>query len=87
MGPGTTMVDRRGATGFWCGNLREREHLENLDTDGTIILQWILKKWDRGHGPVCFRSRQRYAGGCCRCRNEASGSIKFGEILYWLRTC
>ena len=59
VGPGSTMVERRGATGFWWGNPRERDHLENLDADGTIILQWIFKKWNRGHGPVCSHSRQR----------------------------
>jgi hypothetical protein len=26
-------------TGFWCGNLREREHLEDLGADGRIILK------------------------------------------------
>ena len=24
-------------TGFWCGNLRERDHLEDPDVDGRII--------------------------------------------------
>jgi len=28
------------------GNLREREHLEDLDIDGRIILRWICRKWD-----------------------------------------
>jgi len=32
--------------GFWCGNLREREHLE--DADGRIILKCIFRKWDVG---------------------------------------
>jgi hypothetical protein len=34
-------------TGFWCGNLTERYHLENLSVDGRIIFKWISKKWDR----------------------------------------
>ena len=34
-------------TGFWWGNLRERNHLEELGVDGWIILKWIFKKWDR----------------------------------------
>ena len=33
---------------FWWGNLRERNHLEELGIDGKIILQWIFKKWDGG---------------------------------------
>jgi len=30
-------------TGFWCGNLKEREHLENLGVDWRIILKWIFE--------------------------------------------
>jgi len=30
--------------GFWWGSLRERNHLEDPDIDGMIILKWILKK-------------------------------------------
>jgi len=32
-------------TGFLWGNLRERNHLEDLGKDGRIILKWIFKKW------------------------------------------
>jgi hypothetical protein len=35
-------------TGFWWGDLRERDHLEDLGVDVRIILKWIFKKWDRG---------------------------------------
>jgi hypothetical protein len=37
-------------TGFWWGELREIDHLEDLDVDGRIILTWIFKKWDREAG-------------------------------------
>jgi hypothetical protein len=30
-------------TEFWCGRLKERDHLEELEVDGRIILKWILK--------------------------------------------
>jgi hypothetical protein len=35
-------------TGFWLGNLRKREQLENPGVDGRIILSWIFRKWDMG---------------------------------------
>jgi len=33
-------------TGFWCGNLREREHLGDPGVDGRIILRWVFRRWD-----------------------------------------
>ena len=37
-------------TGFWLGNLRGRDHLEDPGVDGKIILRWIFRKWDRENG-------------------------------------
>jgi hypothetical protein len=31
--------------GFWWGDLREGEHMEDPGIDG-IILKWMFKKWD-----------------------------------------
>jgi hypothetical protein len=37
-------------TGVWWGNLMERDHLEDPSIDGKIILIWVFRKWDGGHG-------------------------------------
>ena len=33
-------------TGFWWGNLKERDHLGDPDADGRIILRWVFRKRD-----------------------------------------
>jgi hypothetical protein len=40
------MGERRGYTGFWWGNLKEGDHLEDSGVNGRIILRWIFRKWD-----------------------------------------
>ena len=35
-------------TGFWWGNLRERDHSEDAGIDRRIILRWIFRMWDGG---------------------------------------
>jgi len=40
------MRQGKGCTGFWWGNLRERDHWGDTDADGRIILRWILRKWE-----------------------------------------
>jgi len=35
-----------GCTGFWWGNLTERDHWGDPDADGRIILRRIFRKWE-----------------------------------------
>jgi hypothetical protein len=38
----------KACSGFWRGNLRERDHRGDPGEDGRIILRWIFRKWDVG---------------------------------------
>jgi len=41
-------VEESCMQGFWCGNLTDRNHLEDPGADGMIILKWILKVYMEG---------------------------------------
>ena len=65
-------------TGFWGGNLRERENLEDLSVWWRIILKYIFKKCDGGVACITVvEDRERR----CECCNETSGSIEYGHFL------
>ena len=68
-------------TGFWWGNLKERDYLEDTDIEGRIILRWIFRKWDVGAWTGSIWLRIETCGGHCECGNEPSCSIKCGEFL------
>jgi hypothetical protein len=59
-------------TGFWCGNLRERDHLEDLGLDGRIRLKGILWKYKER---AWIRPRNEPVISCCEHGNEHCGSI------------
>jgi hypothetical protein len=67
-------------TGFWCGSLRERDHLEVTCMDGRTILRWFFKKWDVEVwiGLSCLRIET--GTGTRECGIEPSGSIKCREF-------
>jgi len=54
---------REMCTGLWWGDLRDRDHLEDLCIDGSIILKWIFKKWDREACTGLFWLRTRIGDG------------------------
>jgi len=35
---------RQTHTAFWCSNVKETNHLEDLEVDKNTILKWMLKK-------------------------------------------
>jgi len=42
---------------YWCGNLRERNHLEDPGVDGRIILRWVVQEvgWGAWTGLIWLR--------------------------------
>ena len=40
--------EKRCIQDFGGGNLSERDHLEDPDLDGKIILRWIFRNWEVG---------------------------------------
>jgi hypothetical protein len=56
--------------------------LKDPGVKGRIILKWIFRKWDVGHGLDQSDSGEGQVAGTCECGNEPLGSTKFGEFLY-----
>ena len=52
-----------GCTGFWWGNLRERDHWGDPDADGRIILRWIFRKCEGVVGTKWSWLRLETGGG------------------------
>jgi len=42
------MGSKETYTGFWWGNVRERDNLEDTSINGKIVLKWIFRKLDGG---------------------------------------
>jgi len=73
-------------TGLVWGNLMERDHLDDPDIDGRIILRRIFNKWDLGSWTGFIWLKIGTGGGTCKCGDEPSGSLKYGAFLVYLRT-
>jgi hypothetical protein len=68
-------------TGFWWGNLRKRDRLEDLGVDGRIISKWIFTKWDGGIVWIDLAQDRDRWGGCCESGNKPSFSVRCREFL------
>ena len=67
---------------LWCGNVRERVHLEEPGVDGRVILKRIFNNWDwGGSGFDPSGSGHEHVAGFCEFGNEPSVFIKCGEFL------
>ena len=71
-------------TGFWCGNLSERDHWGDRDVDRRIILRLIFRKWEGVVGTGWSWLRIGTGGG--HLHNEPSGSKNAGNFLTACRT-
>jgi len=69
------------------GKPEGRDHLEHPRIGGRIVLRWIIRRWDGGHGLDQCGSGEGQVADTCECGNEPSGYIKCGEFFDWLRTC
>ena len=41
---------KEGRLGIWRGDLKKRDHINDLVLDRRITLEWILKAWEGRHG-------------------------------------
>jgi hypothetical protein len=62
MSSGAYRKQDRCTKGFWWGDLREGDHLENLSVRGRILLKLIFKKWDVEAWPELIWFRIRTGG-------------------------
>ena len=64
---------------FWWGILQERDHLEDLDPAGNVILKWINGR--------CVYSSGSEEGQMAVWYEEGECFHKCGDVLEYLRSC
>lgn len=67
-------------TGFSYETLKERNHLEGLGTDGSIIFKQILKQQGGTESDGLIWLRMWTSSGPCEHGNEPSGYTECGEF-------
>jgi hypothetical protein len=73
-------------TGFWLGNLRERDHWGDPHVDGRIILTWIIRKWEGVLGTGWSWLRIGAGDGRFGHGEDPLGSENVGNFLTSCRT-
>ena len=68
-------------TGFWWGNVKEVDHLEDLGIGGRIILKWIFEQWGGGIDRIDLTKDRWQVAVLCGRSNVPLSSIKCGQIL------
>ena len=61
-------------SGFWWGNLREREHLEDIGIEERMLLQGIFKKL------VWIVEKIDWAQDMEECRADIKGNINWSSV-------
>ena len=67
--------------GFRWGDLRERNHLEDLSLDMRMMLKWIFKNCDGEAWTGVIFLRMGEGGELLWTHNEPSASVQYGEFL------
>jgi len=62
---GTYVGGGEVCTGFWCGNLRGKDHLEDPGVDETIILRWIFRNRNGGMDWTDMAQDKGHVAGSC----------------------
>jgi hypothetical protein len=77
MGRRGTLID------YWWESQMERDHQEDQDVGGWIILGWILERWEGVMWTGLVWLRIGTGGSSCEFGIEPSGSMQCWETIEW----